>query len=87
MVCGDINYTIDSNGVNCVTVELSDGQIATIGSYVRESRAPDIPENSWKVHGIMQFKDSLSATGKSVAVIGDCNRKNVNACALSLVLS
>ena len=27
MVCGDINYTIDSNGVNCVTVELSDGQI------------------------------------------------------------
>ena len=51
MVCGDINYTIDSNGVNCVTVELSDGQIATLGSYVRESRAPDIPENTWKLRG------------------------------------
>ena len=87
MVCGDINYTSDSNGINCVTVELSDGQIATLGSYVRESRATDIPENSWKVDGIMQFENSLSLSGKSVAVIGDCNRKNVNPCVLALVLS
>ena len=86
MVCGDINYTIDANGINCVTVELSDGQIATLGSYVREVLAPNIPENTWKVHGIMQFKDGNSATGKSVALIGACNSKNVSACALGLVL-
>jgi hypothetical protein len=86
MVCGDINYTTDTNGINCVTVELSDGQIATLGSYVREVRAPNIPENIWKVHGIMQFKDGNSATGKSVALIGASNNKNVSACALGLVL-
>ncbi len=49
MTCGDINFITDSNGVNCVTVVLSDNQRITIGSYVRESRAPDIPENSWQV--------------------------------------
>ena len=82
MTCGDINFITNSNGVNSVTVVLSDNQTVTIGSYVRESRAPDIPENSWKVDGIYQFSNGNSNTGKSVAVIGNANRKNVSPCAL-----
>ena len=85
MYCGNINFITNSNGVNSVTVVLSDNQTVTIGSYVRESRAPDIPENSWKVDGIYQFSNGNSNTGKSVAVIGNANMKNVSPCALVAV--
>lgn len=84
MSCGDINYITNSKGVKCITVVLSDKQVVTIGSYVREVRAPNIPENNWKVHGIYQFQDSMAKNGKGVAVIGE-NRKNVSPCALGAV--
>lgn len=85
MVCGAINYTVDTNGLNTITVELSDGQIATLGSVVRQINVPNIPENTFTVHGIYQFQNNYAKYGKSVAVFSASGHKNVTPCKLVLV--
>jgi hypothetical protein len=69
MVCGDINYTVDANLIKTITVELSDGQIATLGSVVRQINVPNIPDNTFTVHGIYQFQNNYTKNGKLVPAI------------------